>query len=214
MKKEIVKLINKMQGKYNTYELFMDWVKCMAISIHNACHLVQDETWRMREQEYLKIITKYNKEERDMFAQMFNMLTLTLENNITDALGEIYMAGCGNKGTGQFFTPFHVSEMMVRLNLPDKIEGKLIINEPSCGAGGMLVAMCKYYKEKGVDYQHKVKVIAQDLDWNAVYMTYVQISLLGVDGIVYQGDTLCDPDTSKYSSYRVFETPARMGLLA
>lgn len=50
------------------------------------------------------------------------MLTDTYEKTTGDVLGEIYMeSGCGNKSTGQFFTPFHVSQLCSdiarRLNL-------------------------------------------------------------------------------------------------
>lgn len=214
MKKRIAEKINEMQGGYTPYEIFTDWVELMALSICNTCHLVHDKVWQQREEQYLKIISKYNKEERYALSEMFNMLVCMLEDNTTDALGEIYMeAGCGNKGTGQFFTPFNLSRMLAGFNLPKEIDGKFYVNEPSCGAGGMIIAMCQEFKKRGIDYQHKVKVVAQDLDWNAVYMTYVQISLLGVDGIVCQGDTLGEPDIYKYPKYRIFETPARLGLL-
>ena len=112
MKKRIAEMINKMQGGYTPYEIFTDWVELMALSICNTCHLVHDKVWQQREEQYLKIISKYNKKERYALSEMFNMLACMLEDNTTDALGEIYMeAGCGNKGTGQFFTPFNLLKL-------------------------------------------------------------------------------------------------------
>ena len=70
-------------------------------------------------------------------------------------------------------------------------------------------------KEMGIDYQRKMKVICQDLDWLAVYMTYIQISLLGIDGIVAQGDTLTDPYNPgrKFDERRILRTPRNTGAL-
>ena len=68
-------------------------------------------------------------------------------------------------------------------------------------------------KERGIDYQKMLKVVAQDLDWKAVYMTYVQLSLLGINGIVTQGNTLEEPNIEKYPRHRIFRTPANMGAL-
>ena len=45
-------------------------------------------------------------------------------------------------------------------------------------------------------------------------MCYVQLSLLGIDAVVVQGDTLCDPYTgNNYPRSRIFRTPNNMGLL-
>ena len=47
-----------------------------------------------------------------------------------DALGEIYMAAeCGNKSTGQFFTPFHVSVLTAQLHKYPEDE-IIRLNEP------------------------------------------------------------------------------------
>ena len=58
-----------------------------------------------------------------------------------------------------------------------------------------------------------LNVVCQDLDWTAVYMCYVQLSLLGVKAIVVQGDTLAEPYKKCYPKERVFYTPAKRGLL-
>ena len=77
----------------------------------------------------------------------------------------------------------------------------------------MIIAAAQTLKEKGVDYQRKMRVVAQDLDWKGVYMCYLQLSLLGIDAVVAQGDTLCEPYVNGYPAERVLMTPARMGML-
>ena len=144
-------------------------------------------------------------------------LVILLEDRFGDFLGEIYMkSGCGSKNTGQFFTPYHLSYLtakMVYENLLNNKNDIIEINEPSAGGGGMMIALCQIAKESGIDYQKRFHIVAQDLDMNGVYMTYIQLSLLGVKAIVVQGDTLQKPYHKGYDERRVFRTPAEMGLL-
>ena len=58
-----------------------------------------------------------------------------------------------------------------------------------------------------------MEVVAQDLDWNGVFMSYVQFSLLGIDAIVVQGDTLIEPYVNGYPESRVLRTPRNRGVL-
>lgn len=210
MKREIAKNIIKLSGKYTTYTVFTDWVKIVALSIANSSTLVHDKIWRQREEQYLQVINKYSKEEQSILADMMGKLITAFENETYDILGEIYMeAECGNKSTGQFFTPYHVSELCAGMLLENKIKkdkGQITINEPSCGGGGMIIAYLNLLKKQGINYQENVKVVAQDIDWNSVYMCYTQLSLLGVKAIVCQGDTLADPNIREYPKERIFET--------
>ena len=146
---------------------------------------------------------------------MLAMLVETLECEMTDVLGQIYMeSGMGSKAAGQFFTPYHLSYVCAKLELPDPDGlGLYHINEPSCGGGGMIIAAAQVLKENGVDYQRKMRVVAQDLDWKGVYMCYLQLSLLGINAIVVQGDTLCEPYQKGYPEDRVLYTPVKKGLL-
>jgi hypothetical protein len=91
---------------------------------------------------------------------------------------------------------------------------ELTINEPSCGGGGMIIAACKVLKDNGFNFQKRLRVVAQDLDWKGVYMTYLQLSLIGCNAIVVQGDTLCEPyDLSRTPRDRIMRTPMNMGAL-
>lgn len=79
----------------------------------------------------------------------------------------------------------------------------------------MIIAVTKAIKEKDIDYQRAMKVVTQDLDWKAVYMTYVQLSLLGISAVVIQGDTLQEPlrRMKEYPPERIFRTPRKKGML-
>lgn len=215
-KKDIIKHINSISGKYSAYEVFTDWIRCGALAISNSLHMIHDKVWDERERMYMDTMQKYTSDERLKMVEMFEMLIETMEDEITDILGEIYMeAGMGSKAAGQFFTPFHLSKLCAAMNVPEFDEnGKIMINEPSCGGGGMIIAMASALKDKGINYQKCMEVVAQDLDWKGVYMCYLQLSLLGINAVCVQGNTLSDPYIpGKTERSHIFYTPARMGVL-
>lgn len=187
----------------------------MALAISNSCHVIHGETWQQREEVYKATMNKYDKSERSKLAEMSGMLVMALGENLGDTLGEVYMSSIGgDAGKGQFFTPYHVSLACARLTLlKEGADGEIAINEPTCGSGGMIVAAAQVLQECGKNYQRKLDVVCQDLDWTAVYMCYVQLSLIGIRAIVVQGDTLSEPCIVDHPAERVFYTPAKMGLL-
>lgn len=215
--KEIVKKINELSGSRSPYEVFCDWIKCTALAISNFTDIHKDTVWQKREEEYLKTIKPYGSDAMEI-VKMKDLLILALEENMSDVLGKVYMdSGCGNKNTGQFFTPFHLSVLAARCTIPADVspQNPLTLNEPSCGGGGMIIAAAKVLKDRGVNPQRSMKVVAQDLDWKGVYMTYIQLSLLGIDAVVVQGNTLHDPfeNLKTYPPEQIFRTPMQKGIL-
>lgn len=212
----IIKEIENMSGNYSGYEIFSDWIKATAISISNITDLEHGEVWKKREAQYMEIANKHGAKCMKKFADMIGMLSIALEEDLEDVLGKIYMqAGLGSKQTGQFFTPFHVSYLTAQITISEDVgeENPLIINEPSSGGGGMIIAAAKVLKDRGLNFQKCIDVTAQDLDWKGVYMTYVQLSLLGIKAVVVQGDTLTEPYGRQYEKGRVLYSPAKKGLL-
>lgn len=214
--KNIIKRVERLAGKYNPYNIFNDWITMLGLSIANACTAIHGKVYNEREEWYMSVKNKYTEAEFDAFAEMTAYLVESLEEEMTDVLGGVFMlSGAGNDRLGQFFTPFHLSELNARIALDkmDLTEEKLKINEPSSGGGGMIIAVAKVLREMGIDYQKKMEVVAQDLDWNGVFMSYVQFSLLGIDAIVVQGDTLIEPYVKGYPEGRVLRTPRNRGAL-
>lgn len=205
---EIVKTILSLSGSYSPSIIFDDWIKLMAITLANNPHINENETWKYREQQYLDIIKKYNSSEIEKFALMYAKLIELFNKEISDYLGEIYMkCEMGNGRLGQFFTPFHLSELTSKVaGLKSDLNGIYNVYEPTCGAGGMILAYAKYLQDEGINYQQKMRVVAQDLDWRGVYMTYVQCSILGIKAKICQGDTLSEPIVKE--EHRIFYTPA------
>lgn len=196
---KIIKSFNDFDGSRNRHSLFCDWVKFMAISISNQVWF----SWE-REEEYRQLAGTYEAESMSRFSDMMGMLWEAFDTEINDYLGQIYMEGnMGNKSTGQFFTPFHLAELVAMMQ-PNDPEQKVIVNEPACGGGGMVLAKAKAIQTAGGNYQDTLKVIAQDLDWTGVYMTYTQLSMAGINAVVIQGDTLTG---EKAGALQKFYTP-------
>lgn len=191
----------------------------MALSISNTCTFDHGQVWQDREKTYIDTMRKYSREEQSKLCGMTVWLAETLDDGPYDVLGKIYMdAGMGSRAAGQFFTPFHLSVLTAKLSLGDSIKSykdemtKLEINEPTCGGGAMIIAAAKVLHDEGINYQKVMKVVAQDLDWKGVYMCYVQLSLLGIDAICVQGDTLADPFIpGKTELSHILRTPKNVG---
>lgn len=214
---EIVKIITNMSGKYAPTLIFDDFVKLTAISFSNSTDIIHTKVWENREEQYKSIVLKYTKEEFENFAKILGILVNLFNEKIYDYLGEIYMkCEMGNNRTGQFFTPFNLSELTARLSIDDiekikKSDDIITLNEPTCGGGGLILAYLKYLKENGINYQKRIKIVAQDIDFRSVYMSYIQLSLVGARAKVVQGDTLAEPNV-KDENY-IFYTPMWKGLL-
>ena len=217
--KYIINNIKNMSGRYTPYQVFTDWITMCALSIQNSCKVIHDKIYNEREDIYMTMSKRYKKDELKIMADMLGALAIVLDERFGDILGEIYMrSGCGNKNTGQFFTPYHLSYLTAKLIYEDQLShlgenDQVEVNEPSTGGGGMMIAIAQVMKEENIDYQRKLHIVAQDLDWNGVYMTYIQLSLLGIRATVVQGDTLCEPYHKGYDERRILRTPAEMGVL-
>lgn len=193
----IIKTIQKMSGKYSVYEIFSRWVKLMALAFANQVQFIQQ-----REKEYIETIESFDEQEQKQLFEMTAWLIETADNEMFDMLGYIYMhLELGSKNAGQFFTPYHLCQLMAEMQ---QYKDKEFINEPSCGAGGNIIAVAETMKKRGINYQKALMVECQDIDIKAVYMTYVQLFLYGIPGVVYQTDTLQDPSGKQSATGKLY----------
>ena len=213
-KKEISERIKQMSGKYTPHTIFTDFCEMVAISISNGSDLFHNALWSKREEQYLSIAKKYDQKEMKEITDLLGLLTIALEENMEDVLGWVYMDLGGNSRTGQFFTPYHLSQLLASVTLSEH-EDTITLNEPSCGGGSGIIAAADYLKTNNVDFQKSLKVTAQDLDWKCVHMCYIQLSLLGIKAICVQGDSLQKPfnGLNDYPKEHVLLTPAYKGML-
>ena len=136
------------------------------------------------------------------------------ENPEQDYLGKLFMdLDLGNEHNGQFFTPYHVCQLMadISCSLGDDIFSVKTVNDPACGAGATLIAgyhtYRKLYTEKNLNAQNYILMFAQDIDETVALMCYIQLSMLGIAAVVKVGNTLTDPMCSGDSTENYWYTP-------
>ena len=154
----------------------------------------------IREKMYMDTVKRYTKEEAEKMAEMFALVVMSLtEKPNQDFLGEAFSAlGLHNEWKGQFFTPYHVGAFMAAVNIEpavDQLKDKKLItvSDCCCGAGCLLIAFANEAMKAHIDFQSRVLFVAQDLDYVAGLMCYIQLSLLGCKAIVKIGNSLTDP---------------------
>ena len=185
-----IKLFNSIIKHRHTYGVFRDFVTLSAISLHNA--VKKDESL---EQEYLAIVSQYDKEELSVMCELLSILVELLEPEPRDILGDLYMdLGLANEKNGQFFTPAEISLMMAKMLYGDQLKEInkpfITLSEPACGAGGMVLAFAKVMIDSGQNPAEKLWVQCIDIDRMVALMCYVQLSLWNIPAHVIVGDAL------------------------
>lgn len=192
-------MMDRFAFRYSRWQVWTDFLSLSAISMANVLPTPEKEE---REEKYRAIISRYRKEEQEIFPQMLNLVVLALSDNPEqDFLGSLYhYLNLQQEQKGQFFTPYHICEFMSEIQFSDTEADEMLrerryisVNDPTCGAGAMLIAFANVARKHGINYQKQVLFVAQDIDRTAAMMCYIQMSLLGCPAIVVIGDSLAKP---------------------
>lgn len=207
--KDFDKTLTSLCGKHEKWRLFSDFVEMSACAFDNVV-LKKDK----REEQYLSVVKRYSKEETTTLASLLGMVTLALEHDPRDVLGDAFMRlELSSHWHGQFFTPFEVATLMAGMTIGNRarmIKRQLVesdkdyitIGEPACGGGAMIIAFANVLRKEGVEPQQSCFFEAWDLDRTAAHMTMVQLSLLHLPARIVCGDSL------SREIHDVFYTPA------
>lgn len=192
----MVKIFESFRYKYDIHNVFEDFLYLSAAAFSNAVDTVHYEK---REAEYLRRIKRYKKQDYDKFPLLLSELVNCFEyGGYDDHLGKLFMElNLGDSFKGQFFTPYYVSKLMASMEFEEKNVRKLVeekgyitLNEPTCGAGGMIIAASEVVYNMGFNPQEVLRITSQDIDLRAVLMTFIQTTLLGLDNTVILGNSL------------------------
>lgn len=195
--KDFGDLFVRLAERHGRHEVWSDFITMSACALSNAGdkHFFQE-----REEMYLASVKRYTKDEADILAQMLGNVIMALEENPEqDFLGEMFSGlNLHNEWKGQFFTPYHVGSFMAAINIESakeelKQKDYITVNDCCCGAGCLLIAFANEARKAKIDFQNRVIFVAQDLDFTAAMMCYIQLSLLGCKAIVKVGNSLTDP---------------------
>ena len=196
------RLFRETAPHHHRYDVFRDFVTMAAFALHNAVR--KDERL---EAEYMTIIGRYPREDANRFPKLLAELITLLDPEPWDALGQLYMElGIASEHVGQFFTPPELSELMARLTYGEELDRLkkpfVTVQEPACGAGGMILAFAKLMVSKGMNPAYRMWAHCQDVDRTAALMCYLQLALWNVPATVVVGNTLT------METREVFHTPA------
>lgn len=180
-------------GMFETWDAF---VSTFAAFFATGCGNEQCEWLAERADGALKRITV--AAQKDVPSLYDPIIQAFQDNPWQDLLGDVYMRlGIGNKKTGQFFTPYHLAEAMARLNLDRQMvedavrdRGYVTVNEPAAGGGANVIGCAHVLHDWGINYQTQTWFVCQELSELTALTCYVQMSILGMAGIVQVGDTL------------------------
>jgi hypothetical protein len=195
------KIFAKLRNNHQPHTVFSDFCEMSAIAFSNA---VDSKQYAQREARYFEIIKPYAKTELNLFAELLSCVTLSLEDDMHDCLGALFMQlEMANHWRGQYFTPSPVAELMAKVTLADAADyinehGFITLSEPCCGAGVMVIASAIALRDSRINYQQALHVVAQDIDATAVHMAYIQLSLLHIPAIVLHGNSLDAGATHNY----------------
>ena len=217
--REFIRVFDGLCYGQSRYKVWDDFVHMAALSIVNT---VDKRHFEEREKRFLAIRKPYTDSQFSGFAKLFAITAGALEENpFQDFLGELYMrCDLGNDHTGQFFTPYHVCEMMAKIIVSGedgpirqrlKTDGYVALCDPCIGGGAMMIAGAQALFNMGINYQQEAVFACQDIDYTVAMMAYIQLSLIGCPGYVVVGNSLTEPMTGHAlfgeDSERCFCTP-------
>lgn len=205
LRKKFGKVLDSMAGRYNRWDIFTDWATMAAISLQNAVWFRQEY-----EDEYLRIAKKYKPEELSRIAELLAIVTQGLSTGFCDFVGDCFMNfGMGANDKGQFFTPYHIGELMGEMTLEkEKIaaavaeKGYVTMMDCACGCSALLIGGAEAFQKAGYNHQQQLLVYANDIDRRCALCSYIQLSLFGIPAIVTVGDALT------LEMHEEFHTPA------
>ncbi len=196
--KEFIRILDKFNYRYSKWQVWNDFLYLASVSMAN---LFPTAERKEREARYHEIWNKYPEELQQLLGQLLSIVIVALtENPKQDFLGTVYhRLQLHQVQKGQFFTPYHISELMAEIQFAgsdlDELKDKkyISVNDPACGAGALLIAYANAAKKHGINYQKDVLFVAQDIDQTAALMCYIQLSLLGCPAVIIIGDSLVKP---------------------
>ena len=193
--KDILEIGNITRGRIHRQTVFADFLGMSACIISNFLDPVHYE---QRTASLEVLLRNYHPEQKARLSESLKALMKQIQGTVErgcfeDLLGPAFMElRMGSKG--QDFTPRDICALFARLTapgfqtLPDC--GYFTLDEPACGACGMVLAVAEQIQNSGLNPTQHLVVQAEDLDIRCVWMSYIQLSLYGIPAMVIHGSTL------------------------
>ncbi len=213
--KTLEKKLDAMRSGYRAVDNFGILMELATISLSN---LVRTDQFDEREKCYHKLIETVDYEAATAaFREIITWFNEQAEPR--DLLGPLHSyLGLDNSGSGQFFTPRHIADFMSLCLMPSKesVEatiadnGYISIQDPTVGAGGMLVAAAKVLNSYGIDYTRNALFYGTELMQTTAHTCFVQCALYNMPAIITYGDSLKMKDYDRFITVQGWELMNRM----
>ncbi len=190
---DFARLIAEADHSVQPYELFRLFLEVCCGTFEQAANKVMTgKACDTIEAEVIRAQKRVKHPEK--FSQALNVLVDGIAKDPSDFLGMVFMEVGANDVAfrGQCFTPSGVCSLMAEMTLASvkpKPGETLMLNEPACGAGAMLIATSLRLRDNGFGLRDYLWH-AIDVDWKCYAMTYIQTTLLSIPAVVHHGNTL------------------------
>jgi len=213
LRKQFIKTFDRLAHDRERHDVLADFLE-MAVCAIRKTTLPPGPAADAIEERYMAVVKRNRPEDVRAMPELLGITALAVREGGSDFLGQVVVElELRSDHMGQFFTPYDVSRMMAEMTFDtvDEIiaeQGFVTVQEPACGAGGMIIAAADVIERKGFDIGRQLYVDGTDLSPMCFRMSYLQASLRGVPATIRRGNTL---------SLEMFEhavTPAFFGFYA
>ena len=182
---------------YSRHNVFSDWLDLMLnahLSFTNnlqrygikAVEKLKTNSFDgLYEDRYMEIASRYDSNKpqgqrpMDYFTRATGLLMKEVAETQQDVLGKLYM-GCITFGEhGQYFTPEHITDMMVEMV---GVQNGETISDPACGTGRFLLSARKK--------NPNAVLYGNDLDMRCAKMCALNMVMFNCNAVVLCGDSL------------------------
>lgn len=194
-RKQFIKAFGDLARHRERHDVFADFLE-MAVCAFRKKTVPTGDAANAIEAQYMAVVARNRPENIRAMPELLGITALAVQDGGCDFLGQV--AGDLELITGhmgQFFTPYDVSRTIAELTLDtvDEIiaeQGFVTVQEPACGAGGMIIAAADVIAGKGFDIARQLYVDATDISPMCFRMSYLQASLRGIPATIRRGNTL------------------------
>jgi N-6 DNA Methylase len=168
LRKQFIKAFESLARHRDKHDVLVDFLELAVCAIRKRT-VPPGPAADALEEKYMAVVRRNKPEDVRAMPELLAITTLAVQEGGCDFLGQVVgdlelMTG----HMGQFFTPYDLSRMMAELTLDtvDEIiaeQGFVTVQEPACGAGGMIIAAADVLARKGFDIGQCLYVDAIDI---------------------------------------------------
>lgn len=195
LRKQFIKAFNRLAHHRERHDVLADFLE-MAVCAIRKKTLPSGPEADAIEDRYMAVVKRNKVEDVRAMPELLGIAALAVQDGGCDFLGQV--AGdleLINGHMGQFFTPYDLSRMIAEMTFDtvDEIiaeQGFVTVQEPACGAGGMIIAAADALAARGFDIGQQLYVDGTDVSPMCFRMSYLQASLRGIPATIRRGNTL------------------------